>query len=63
VAPVKADYQDRGVLNSHQQLIVIGLLLENPGSYLGEVCGVVADITGVHVSVYQRFVVSSTNMG
>ena len=50
VAPAKADYQDRGVLNSHQQLIVIGLLLENPGLYLGEVCGVVADVTGVHVS-------------
>ena len=49
VAPAEADYQDRGVLNSHQQLIVIGLLLENPGLYLGEVCGVV-DVTGVHVS-------------
>jgi len=50
VAPAKADYLDRGVLNCHQQLIVIGLLLENPGLYLGDVCGVVANVTGVHVS-------------
>ena len=40
VAPAEADYQDRGVLNSHQQLIVIGLLLENRlVSWRGLWCG------------------------
>ena len=37
-------------LNGQQELIVIGLLLENPALYLSDVCQLITQATGIHVS-------------
>ena len=38
-------------LNGHEELIVIGLLFDNPSLYLSEICQKVIDIIGIEVSV------------
>ena len=37
-------------LSSNEELIIVGLILDNPGLYLGEICQTIADITGTRVS-------------
>ena len=37
-------------LNDQQELIIVGLLLENPALYLSEVCQMITQATGIHIS-------------
>ena len=37
-------------LSSQEELIVIGLLLDNPALYLSEVCQMISQITGILIS-------------
>lgn len=50
VASTKPDRTDTRVLTGHEELMVVGLLLDNPALYLSEVCQKVSDITNVVVS-------------
>ena len=48
--PTKPDRSNTRKLSSNQELLLVGLFLDNPGLYLGEVCREVADITGTPIS-------------
>ena len=47
VDPSKPDRTSTRVLSQYNELVVIGLLMENPSLYLGEVCHRIEDITGI----------------
>ena len=44
---VDPDRTSTRVLSQYNELVVIGLLMENPSLYLGEVCHRIEDITGI----------------
>ena len=48
--PTKSDRSNTRKLSNNQELLLVGLFLDNPGLYLGEVCREVADITGTQIS-------------
>lgn len=50
VDPSKPDRANTRVLSQYDELLVIGLLLENPSLYLGEICREVEHITGICVT-------------
>ena len=50
VDPKHPDRTSTRKLSSSEELIVIGLILDNPGLYLGETCQKIAEITGTQVS-------------
>jgi transposase len=50
VDPKHPDRTSTRKLSSNEELIVVGLILDNPGLYLGEICQNIADITGTQIS-------------
>ena len=48
--PTKPDRSNTRKLSCNQELLLIGLLLDNPGLYLGEVCQKVVDLTATQIS-------------
>ena len=48
--PTKPNRSNTRKLSNNQELLLVGLFLDNPGLYLGEVCREVADITGTQIS-------------
>ena len=50
VAQAKPDRTDTRILTGHEELMVVGLLLDNPALYLSEVCQKVSDVTNIVVS-------------
>ena len=47
----KPDRSDTHVLSQHEELLVVGFLLDNPALYLNEICQKLFDVTNVVVSV------------
>lgn len=47
VEPKKAKQPVCSKLDNHHKLYIIGLVLENPSIYLGEICSKIQDVTGV----------------
>ena len=50
VDPSKANRRDTRTLDEHQELHVIGLMLQEPSLYLGEVCQQIKDTFGLELS-------------
>ena len=50
VDPKHPDRTSTRKLSSNEELIIIGLILDNPGLYLGEICQNIADVTGTRIS-------------
>jgi len=50
VSPTKPDRAATRVLSGHEELLIVGLLLENPGLYLNEICQKVFDVSNIMVS-------------
>ena len=50
VDPSKPDRANTRMLSQYDELLVIGLLLENPSLYLGEICHEVEHVTGICVT-------------
>ena len=50
VDPTKPDRTCSRKLSSSEELILVGLILDNPSLYLGEICQKIADITGIQLS-------------
>ena len=48
--PTKPDRSNTRKLSNNQELLLVGLFLDNPGLYLGEVCREVADIIYWHTN-------------
>ena len=50
VSPTKPDREDARVLSEREELMVVGLLLDNPALYLNEICQKLFDVTNTVVS-------------
>ena len=50
VAPGKPDSSNARILSKYSELFVVGLLLENPSLYLGEVCKKINSVLGIDIS-------------
>ena len=46
----KPDRTNMRVLSQHDELLIIGLLMDNPSLYLGEICSRIQCITGIMVT-------------
>ena len=49
ISPTKPDREDTRILTEHEELFIVGLLLDNPALYLREVCQVF-DVSSIVVS-------------
>ena len=50
VNPSNPNHTNTRVLSDYDELVIIGLLMENPSLYLSELCHRVWTITGIHVT-------------
>ena len=50
VDPKHPDRTSTRKLSSNEEWIIVGLILDNPGLYLGEICQNIADVTGTWIS-------------
>lgn len=48
VSPKKSSHTR--ILSNYDELLIIGLLLDNPGFYLAEVCDAIKNILGISIS-------------
>lgn len=52
VAPGKPDRTNTRLLSKYSELYIIGLLVENPSLYLGEVCHKIRSTVGIDVTLF-----------
>ena len=50
VAPTRANRKGTRSLSEHEELFIVGLLLDDPSVYLSEVCQKIETLTGINVS-------------